>query len=201
MGAALGTMNIYVRSILLIHYFTGSTFRHLMKFSHGRGYIDRESYITQYLASAIFITGIVSTLGSDDLLAAFAAGPFLYNLTCIELLRIWLGSAISWDGEFNLHTEGESFAPIIDFILNCGCFVYIGAWLPFTSFSIPELGISPWNLVLLSCGVVLLRRIPAILALYKWIPEITTWQGALFCGHFGTYISFAMSSIIADVVL
>lgn len=57
-------------------------FRHLMKFSDRRGYIDRESYVTQYLALAIFITGIVSTLGSDDLLAAFAAGPFLYNHVC-----------------------------------------------------------------------------------------------------------------------
>lgn len=49
-------------------------FSHLMKFSHRRGFIDRESYVAQYLALAIFITGIVSTLGSDDLLAAFAAG-------------------------------------------------------------------------------------------------------------------------------
>ncbi|KAG6822522.1 hypothetical protein H0H93_005427, partial [Arthromyces matolae] len=51
----------------------GLTFSHLMKFSHRRGYIDRESYVAQYLALAIFITGVVSTLGSDDLLAAFAA--------------------------------------------------------------------------------------------------------------------------------
>ncbi|KAG6909739.1 hypothetical protein DXG01_015727 [Tephrocybe rancida] len=54
----------------------GLMFSHLMKFSHRRGYIDRESYVAQYLALAIFITGIVSTLGSDDLLAAFAAGKF-----------------------------------------------------------------------------------------------------------------------------
>jgi len=30
-----------------------------------------------------------------------------------------------------------------------------------------------------------LRRIPAILALYKWIPEIASWREALFSGHFG----------------
>jgi hypothetical protein len=45
-----------------------------MKFSRRRGYINRESYVAQYLALAIFITGVVSTVGSDDLLAAFAAG-------------------------------------------------------------------------------------------------------------------------------
>jgi hypothetical protein len=45
-----------------------------MKFSHRKGFIDRESYVAQYLAFAIFITGLISMIGSDDLLAAFAAG-------------------------------------------------------------------------------------------------------------------------------
>lgn len=49
-------------------------FSYLMKYSHRQGHIDRESYVAQYLALAIFITGVVSTIGSDDLLAAFAAG-------------------------------------------------------------------------------------------------------------------------------
>jgi len=52
-----------------------------MKFSHKRGFIDRESYVAQYLALAIFTTGVVRTIGSDDLLAAFAAGQrrFLFH--------------------------------------------------------------------------------------------------------------------------
>lgn len=45
-----------------------------MKISHKRGFIDRESYVAQYLALAIFTMGIASTIGADDLLAAFAAG-------------------------------------------------------------------------------------------------------------------------------
>jgi hypothetical protein len=49
-----------------------------MKFSTRRGYINRESYVAQYLALAIFTVGVVRTLGSDDLLAAFAAGEFRY---------------------------------------------------------------------------------------------------------------------------
>ncbi|KAF8906575.1 Sodium/hydrogen exchanger family-domain-containing protein [Gymnopilus junonius] len=146
----------------------GLLFSHLMKFSHRHGFIDRESYVAQYLALAIFITGVVSTIGSDDLLAAFAAG-----------------SAISWDGDFNVHTEGEVFASVIDLVLNCACFVYIGAWLPFNSFTIPDLGVVPWRLAILACGILFLRRIPAILALYRWIPEITSWREALFSGHFG----------------
>ncbi|KAJ3502865.1 hypothetical protein NMY22_g18441 [Coprinellus aureogranulatus] len=153
---------------VVIGAIAGLAFSYLMKFSHKRGFIDRESYVAQYLALAVFITGLVNTLGSDDLLAAFAAG-----------------SAISWDGDFNVHTEGEIFASVIDLVLNCACFIYIGAWLPFAKFTVPELGITPAKLVLLAVGIMFLRRIPAILMLYKFIPEIASWKEALFCGHFG----------------
>jgi len=163
-------------------------FSHLIKFSHRRGFIDRESYVAQYLALAIFITGVVSTIGSDDLLAAFAAGrrfDFLRKNNNKWLIYFPTGSAISWDGEFNTHTEGEVFSSVIDLVLNCACFVYIGAWIPFNAFTIDSLGVTPWRLIILTGGILVLRRIPAILALYRWIPEITSWREALFSGHFG----------------
>ncbi|KAJ3502864.1 hypothetical protein NMY22_g18440 [Coprinellus aureogranulatus] len=146
----------------------GLAFSRIIKFSYAHGFIDRESYVAQYLALAIFVTGLVKTLGSDDLLAAFAAG-----------------CAISWDGDFKHHVEGEVFASVIELVLNCACFIYIGAWLPFAEFTMPELGITPGKLVVLAVGILLLRRIPAILVLYKFIPEIDSWKEALFCGHFG----------------
>lgn len=63
--------------------------------------------------------------------------------------------------------------------------MYIGAWLPFSAFNTPELGITPWRLLVLFISIAFLRRMPAILALYKWIPEIENWRQALFSGHFG----------------
>ncbi|GJE95423.1 Na-H-Exchanger domain-containing protein [Phanerochaete sordida] len=146
----------------------GLGFSQLMKFSHRKGFIDRESYVSQYLALAVFTIGVASTIGSDDLLAAFAAG-----------------SAISWDGYFNVQIENEVFSSVIDLVLNCGCFVYIGAWLPFPAFNSPELGITPWRLVVLFLAILALRRIPALLLLYRWVPEIGDWREALFSGHFG----------------
>ncbi|KDQ30284.1 hypothetical protein PLEOSDRAFT_1036575 [Pleurotus ostreatus PC15] len=146
----------------------GLAFSRLMKYTHKKGYIDRESYVAQYLALAIFTIGIVRTLGSDDLLAAFAAG-----------------SAISWDGHFNDQVEGEVFASVIDLVLNCACFIYIGAWIPFHTFNSAHLFVSPWQLVVLVITILLLRRIPFVLLLHFWVPEITNWQEALFCGHFG----------------
>ncbi|KZV72137.1 hypothetical protein PENSPDRAFT_576576 [Peniophora sp. CONT] len=146
----------------------GWLFACVMRYTHRRGFIDRESYVAQYLALTILTIGIASTIGVDDLLAAFAAG-----------------SAINWDGNFNVQIGTEVFSSVIDLVLNCACFIYIGAWLPFDQFNEPELGVTPWRLVVLFFAILFLRRIPSILLLYHWIPEIHSWREALFTGHFG----------------
>ncbi|KAJ8523209.1 hypothetical protein ONZ45_g346 [Pleurotus djamor] len=121
---------------VMIGVIIGLSFSRMMKFTHGKGYIDRESYVAQYLAVAIFTIGIVRTIGSDDLLAVFAAG-----------------CAISWDGHFKDQVKGEVFASVIDLVLNCACFVYIGAWIPFQSFNIPHLGVTLWELTALAIAI------------------------------------------------
>ncbi|KAG0706133.1 Cation/H+ exchanger [Suillus ampliporus] len=160
----------------------GLLFSKLMKISHRKSLIDRESYIAQYLALSIFTMGIASTIGADDLLAAFAAG-----------------CAISWDGHFSSQTEDDIFSSVIDYVLNCGCFIYIGAWLPFSDYNSPEYGITPWKLVLLMIAILVLRRIPFLLMVYKFVPEITSWQEALFSGHFGPMgVSAVFVSVLAS---
>jgi NhaP-type Na+/H+ or K+/H+ antiporter len=52
----------------------GLGFRYIMKFALRKGFIDRESYVTQYIALSLMSIGLTGLLGSDDLLAAFAAG-------------------------------------------------------------------------------------------------------------------------------
>lgn len=103
----------------------------------------------------------------------------------IDTLISFEGCAIAWDDEFNTQTEGQVFASAIEFAMNCACFIYIGAWLSFETFTIREAGLTPVKLLIFSMGVVFLRRIPALLALYKFIPEIASWKQALFSGHFG----------------
>ncbi|KAH7927587.1 Sodium/hydrogen exchanger [Leucogyrophana mollusca] len=146
----------------------GVIFSKLMKVSHRQGFNDRESYVAQFFALSVFTIGVTSTVGADDLLAAFAAG-----------------CAISWDGDFKAHTEGDTFTTIIDYILNCACFIYIGAWLPFSSYESPTLGITPGRLVVLLISILVLRRIPPLFLLYKFVPELDTWRDGLFAGHFG----------------
>ena len=100
------------------------------------------------------------------------------------------GCAIAWDGHFKVQTADDSFPSVIDYILNCGCFIYIGAWFPFDSYNSPELGLTPWRLVVLMLAILVLRRFPPLLLLYRWVPEVTSWKEALFCGHFGMPIQF-----------
>ena len=68
----------------------GFVFARLMRYAHRKGLIDRESFVAQYLALAIFTIGIANTLGSDDLLAAFAAGRSAAISRHVTLLTFWL---------------------------------------------------------------------------------------------------------------
>ena len=96
-----------------------------------------------------------------------------------------LGCAIAWDGYFKTQTQKEVFSSVIDLILNCAGFIYIGAWLPFDQFNQPALGITPWRLIILAIIIIVLRRIPCLFILSNFLPEIANWREALFAGHFG----------------
>ena len=57
--------------------FTGYSFSRLLRSAHTKGFLDRESYVAQYIALALFTAGATKSLGNDDLLAAFAAGMLI----------------------------------------------------------------------------------------------------------------------------
>ena len=146
----------------------GFGFRHLMKFCERKDLIDRQSYVAQYVSLALLTIGTTTMLGSDDLLAAFSCG-----------------TAFAWDGFFNKQTEQAVFSSVIDLLFNVAAFVFVGAWTPFTQFDNPELSLSVWRLVVIAILVLLLRRLPAMIALYKWIPDVKSLREAVFSGHFG----------------
>ena len=146
----------------------GFGFRHLMKFCEHKDLIDRQSYVAQYVSLAMFTIGVTTMLGSDDLLAAFSCG-----------------TAFAWDGFFNRQTEQSVFSSVIDLLFNIAAFVFIGAWMPFNSFENAELTLSVWRLIVIAILVLLLRRLPVMLALYRWIPDVKTFREAVFSGHFG----------------
>ncbi|ODQ65207.1 hypothetical protein NADFUDRAFT_42495 [Nadsonia fulvescens var. elongata DSM 6958] len=159
--------------------------RHAIKFAEKHNLIDRESFLVFYFVLALFCTGVGSIIGVDDLLVAFAAG-----------------AAFSWDGWFAKRTEETHVSNVIDLLLNMAFFVYFGAIVPWDQFNQPELGITPWRLVILAILILLVRRIPAVLAFKPLIPDIKTWREALFCGHFGPIgVGAIFASILARAEL
>ncbi|KAG0708104.1 Cation/H+ exchanger [Suillus ampliporus] len=145
----------------------GWGFRHLMKFCQRNDFVDRQSYIAQYISLALLTIGVMTILGSDDLLAAFSCG-----------------TAFAWDGFFNRQTEESVFSSVIDLLFNVAAFVYVGAWMPFDSFSNETLSLSMWRLVVIAVLVLMLKRLPIVIGLYKFIPDVKTFQEAIFSGHF-----------------
>ncbi|KAK1223104.1 hypothetical protein PQX77_014032 [Marasmius sp. AFHP31] len=153
---------------IVIGAVVGIGFRYLMKYCEKWDLIDRHSYVAQYLSLALFTVGVTVLLGSDDLLSTFACG-----------------AAFAWDGFFNRQTEESVFSSVMDLLFNVACFIFVGAWMPFSSFTDAALTLSVWRLVVIAILVLLFRRLPAVLALYKWIPDIKTFREAVFSGHFG----------------
>lgn len=153
---------------IVIGALIGWGFRHLLKFCEDHDFIDRQSYVAQYISLALLSNGITALLGSDDLLAAFASG-----------------TAFAWDSHFNEQTANSVFSSVIDLLFNVAVFVYIGAWMPFDAFNSEATGVTVWRLIVLAILIILLRRLPIMLVLYKWIPDVKTLREALFSGHFG----------------
>ncbi|THV04332.1 hypothetical protein K435DRAFT_816998 [Dendrothele bispora CBS 962.96] len=165
----------------------GASFRYLMRFCERHDLVDRHSAVAQYVSLAMLTVGIVVILGSDDLLAAFSCG-----------------SAFAWDGFFNKQTEEAVFSSVIDLLFNIASFVYVGAWMPFGAFGNKELTLEVWRLVVIAILVLLLKRLPIVIALYRWIPDIKTFREAVFSGHFGpigvgaVFISTLAAGILND---
>ena len=155
---------------LLLGAFIGVVANRILRFSHDTKYIDESSFIAFYFLLAIFSVGVGSTLGSDDFLVAFGAG-----------------TAFAWDGWFSKQTKRAKLHNFIDLLLNSTMFVYFGATIPWSQFGAdsPTPYMTPWRLTILLILILLFRRIPIVVALKRFTPDLQTYREALFAGHFG----------------
>ncbi|CAI6320475.1 unnamed protein product [Periconia digitata] len=136
-------------------------------FSNKRGMIGEASNLAFYLLLAIFSTGLASTLGVDDFLVTFCAG-------------------LGFSHGGNSPTANTQLPIVIDLVLNSTLFVFFGAMVPWSSFAHLD-SITPLRLVAILVLILLFRRIPIVLSLFKLnlLPSVLTTTEALFCGHFG----------------
>ncbi|KAK7911566.1 hypothetical protein PG985_014047 [Apiospora marii] len=137
-----------------------------------RRWIDSESYLLFPVALALFIIGTCGCIGTNDLLACFAAGV-----------------ALNWDGVYLQETleRHDEVNGSIDVLLNFFGFMYVGIIMPWGKFHDPDgTGITVPRLFGLGFLVLVFRRIPAMLMTYKTMPScIKNWKEAFFMGYFG----------------
>ncbi|CAO3637853.1 unnamed protein product [Mucor fragilis] len=172
-GPAIGKWAYWIMAYnvllsIVIGLVVGFVARKLLKYAEQRRYIDKESFLVFAVALALFLMGTVGLIGSDDLLACFVAG-----------------NSFTWNDWFRIETEKAHLMEVVDILLNLSIFVYIGLTMPWSAFSSDDLQITVWRLVVLAILVLVLRRLPIVLALYKWIPTIHNWREAVFTGWFG----------------
>lgn len=141
--------------------------KELLHWAEERNYVDRESFLVFAIALALFVLGTCGLVGTDDVLACFIAG-----------------NAFTWDDWFRLQTKDDSLQPTIDMLLNVTIFLWYGAVTPWELFNNSTV-IPIYRLVVLGILVLLLRRLPWIFGLHRWIHQIQETRQALFVGFFG----------------
>ncbi|KAK2757370.1 hypothetical protein FQN54_004885 [Arachnomyces sp. PD_36] len=145
----------------------GWIFQKVLHRAEERKFVDREYFLVFAISVALFILGTCGTAGSDDVLACFIAG-----------------NAFTWDDWFRLETMDDSLQPTIDMLLNLSVFMWLGAVCPWSLFI--DNSIMPFSrLLVLGILILLFRRLPIILSMYKSIHQIGGLRDALFVGFFG----------------
>ncbi|KPM40493.1 hypothetical protein AK830_g6065 [Neonectria ditissima] len=139
----------------------------LLHWAERRDFIDKESFVVFAIALALLVLGTCGMIGSDDVLACFVAG-----------------NVFTWDDWFRLETVNDSLHPTIDMLLNMTIFMWFGAVCPWNDFVQNEV-ISIYRLVPLGILVLVVRRLPWVLAAHKYIHQISDVREALFAGFFG----------------
>ena len=92
---------------------------------------------------------------------------------------------MDWDGELHQDDLHSHFSEGIDAILDVSVFTTLGTVLPWSVWLNPDPPVSITRLVGFSIGILALRRIPAVLAVARWVPEIRSFREAMFVGWFG----------------
>jgi NhaP-type Na+/H+ or K+/H+ antiporter len=135
----------------------------LLKWAEREKLIESTSFIAYSLALSITILGAAKLLGTDGVLAVFMAG-------------IAFGQVIG--GQQRAREDNVQEA--INRFFTLPIFILLGLLLPWEQWF--EFG---WRSLLLAIAILLLRRLPAILLLYRQIPSLQNLPEALFAGWFG----------------
>ncbi|KAJ2733441.1 hypothetical protein IW152_003078 [Coemansia sp. BCRC 34962] len=143
---------------------TGYLARKTLRYAETAGWVDKESFLSSSITLALLLVGLCMILGTDDILCCFVAG-----------------NSFTWDDWFRVETEDTGLQETMNGLLSMSFFIYFGTIIPWSSFTSE----GKWQTLIAVVLIMLLRRLPVLMASYRIIPAIRTWQDALFAGWFG----------------
>jgi NhaP-type Na+/H+ or K+/H+ antiporter len=136
---------------------------HVLAFAKRHEYVQRVSVLAFTVALTILVLGVGRLLSVDGLLAVFTSGL---------LFRSRLPKDAVNDARRVQDAVNQFF--VLPF------FLFVGTLLPWSDWLARG-----WRLPLLVAGVLLLRRMPAMLAVRGLVPQLRDRGDALFAGWFG----------------
>ncbi|GAB2804214.1 sodium:proton antiporter [Halomonas shantousis] len=125
--------------------------------------ISQPSFLSLTIALTLLTLGVGKLLGTDSILAVFAAG-------------------VAFDQQTGgkERSEAENIQEAVNQFFTIPIFILFGLMAPWSAWW--GLG---WGGILLVIGVLLLRRLPVIIALRPWLAPWREWRIALLAGWFG----------------
>lgn len=134
-----------------------------LRWSEAKAYLDQPSFLSITVALTLLVLGVGKLLGTDSILAVFAAG--------LAFDQVVGGKERS---------EEDNVQEAVNLFFTLPVFVLFGLIAPW-----PEWMALGWSGVLLALFVMLLRRLPVIWVLRPWLPPVEEKRIALGMGWFG----------------
>lgn len=135
----------------------------LLEWAESLHTIESRSFIGYTIALSVVVLGAAKLIGTDGILAVFVAGLIFSEVV-----------------QGKERAEEENVQEAINRFFVLPVFVLVGLTLPWQEWW--QLG---WKVPVLILLVLLLRRLPAILLLNRWLTPIKNIPEALFLGWFG----------------
>lgn len=141
----------------------GWSIARLRLWSERRGFGERPALLGIGFAMALAVLGLLGAVGSDGILGVFAAGL-----------------AFNWIVREQEEARTQHIQEVLTRFFDLPVFILLGTMLPWHAWR--ELG---WSAAAFAAALLLLRRLPAVLALRRWLTPEDGLPAALFFGWFG----------------
>jgi NhaP-type Na+/H+ or K+/H+ antiporter len=141
----------------------GTVAGRLERLESDRETLDETSVFTLTVALTFFVLGLAALAGTDDVLAVFVAAV-VYN----------------WLADPRAEAREQRVQEVFDRLFTIPAFVVFGMAVPWAGWA--ALG---WRGPALVVGVLLLRRLPMIVAFRRFVPPLDRPAASLFVGWFG----------------